>query len=215
VEKLERQLRDGKQEINRLVKELRESKAAKDKIKESHRALENQSDQIKDLRKKTIPTEIPDGRLLRKGDLVWIEKFGTEGEIVEMLGKKKAKVAIGSAFMTIDTIDLIRKKPRTGAPDHLRKPSSQIRASATEGEFNPEISLRGMTVDEALEALEKFLDDAVLAGAGQVYVIHGKGTGKLRRSLSTYLKEHSAVESIRIGDWNEGGHGVTIARLKA
>ncbi|MFW9770200.1 MAG: endonuclease MutS2 [Candidatus Thorarchaeota archaeon] len=215
VDKLERQLREGKQEINRLVKELRESKAAGDKVKESHRTLEHQTDQIKDLRKRTAPKEIPDGRILQKGDIVFIEKFDAEGEIVEMLGKKKAKVAIGSAFMTVDTIDLVRKKSHAETPGKRRKPSPNIQAAAARGEFNPEISLRGMTVDEALEALEKFLDDAVLSGAGQVYIIHGKGTGTLRRNLSAYLKDHPAVESIRIGDWNEGGHGVTIARLKA
>ena len=49
----------------------------------------------------------------------------------------------------------------------------------------------------------------------EVYIIHGKGTGTLRRHLSQYLKNHAMVESIRIGDWNEGGLGVTIARLKA
>jgi len=215
VEKMERQLHEGKQEINRLVKELRESRASKDKVKETHRTLELQSDRVKDLQRKSARKEIPDGRILKKGDIVWIEKFGAEGEIVEMLGKKKAKVAIGSAFMTVDTIDLIRRKPLAGTGGRSRKPSSNIKAAAARGEFNPEISLRGMTVDEALEALEKFLDDAMLAGVGQVYIIHGKGTGTLRRSLSAFLKEHPAVESIRIGDWNEGGHGVTIARLKS
>ena len=130
-----------------------------------------------------------------------------------MIGDKKAKVAVGSASMVIDTIDLVRKS----SANKSKKPKqsfSRVDASAAEGDFSPEIMLRGMTVEEALEKLDKFLDDAVLAGIGQVYIVHGKGTGTLRRHLSAYLKSHKAVKSIRIGDWNEGGHGVTIARLK-
>ncbi len=214
IEKLENQLRDGKQEINRLVKELRESRASKDTVKESHRVLETQAEHVRQMRHKSTPKNAPDGRVLKKGDIVWIEKFGAEGEVVEMIGKKKAKVAIGSAFMTVDTIDLVRKRAAADRTPPHRRGVSGVHAAAARGEFKPEISLRGMTVDEALEKLAKFLDDAVLAGVGQVYVIHGKGTGTLRRNLSAYLKSHPAVESIRIGDWNEGGHGVTIARLK-
>ena len=71
-----------------------------------------------------------------------------------------------------------------------------------------------MTVEEAIEALDRFLDQAVVTGLHQVYVIHGKGTGKLRRKLSDYLKGHREVESIRLGNWNEGGAGVTIVKLK-
>jgi len=216
VEKLERQLQEGKREIDRLVKEIRESQASSDKIKESHKSLRARSDEAGKLKKSMAARRVEDGRILKKGDIVWIEKFRTEGEVVEMIGDKKAKVAVGKAFMTVDTIDLTRRKTES-AQDAKSKNRSigTVKASAAEGEFRPEIMLRGMTVDEAMEALEKFLDDAVLAGVGQVYIVHGKGTGRLRKALTTFLKSHRTVESIRIGDWNEGGHGVTIARLKA
>jgi DNA mismatch repair protein MutS2 len=215
VEKLEKQLQEGKREIDSLVKEIRESQASSDKIKKSHKKLKSRSDEAGRLKKAAANQATADGRLLKKGDTVWIEKFDTEGEVVEMIGKKKAKIVVGSAFMTVDTIDLTRKKPRekTDKTKKYRR-TNTIHAAAAEGEFSPELMLRGMTVEEALEALEKFLDDAVLAGVGQVYIIHGKGTGRLRKNLSTYLKSHRVVESIRVGDWNEGGHGVTIARLK-
>jgi DNA mismatch repair protein MutS2 len=215
VEKLEKQLRDGKREIDRLVKEIRESKASRAKIKESHSKLDLRTEEAKNIKKAIASKKAADGRILKKGDAVWIDKFKTEGEVVEMIGKKKVKIAIGSAFMTVDTIEITRKE-KTKSSSKLRgkRPVGSVRADAAQGDFSPEIMLRGMTVDEALEALEKFLDDAVLAGVGQVYIVHGKGTGRLRKNLSNYLKSHKGVESIRIGDWNEGGHGVTIARLK-
>jgi DNA mismatch repair protein MutS2 len=71
-----------------------------------------------------------------------------------------------------------------------------------------------MTVEEAMETLDKYLDQAVVAGLHRIYVIHGKGTGTLRRILSDYLKNHPEVDSIRLGDWNEGGAGVTVVKLK-
>ncbi len=216
IEKLESQLNENRREIDRLIKEIRESQASPDKIKESYRTLERQAAEVGKFKKTAAPPKAGDGRILEKGDIVWIEKFKTEGEVVEMMGKKKAKIAIGSAFVTVDTIDLTRRQPRSSSgPSPHRRTTAGIQASAAKGDFSPELMLRGMTVDEALETLEKFLDDAVLAGVGQVYIVHGKGTGTLRKRLSTYLKSHRLVESIRIGDWNEGGHGVTIARLKA
>ena len=80
--------------------------------------------------------------------------------------------------------------------------------------MSPEIHLRGMTAEEAMESLGKFLDRAVLANLTQIYVIHGKGTGALRKSLTEYLKQHPDVESLRLGNWNEGGAGVTVVKLK-
>jgi DNA mismatch repair protein MutS2 len=76
------------------------------------------------------------------------------------------------------------------------------------------ITLRKLTVEEALDTLSKYLDDAVLAGVSPIYIIHGKGEGVLRRAVSNFLKEHPMVESFRLGEYNEGGWGVTVAYLK-
>jgi len=216
AERLEEQLRDGRREIDAVIKELRDSQAKTAAVKDAKKKVEAQAEAVAALRKSTSPKRAADGRVLKKGERVWIEKFQTEGQVVEMIGNKKAKVAVGSAFMTVDTIDLTRLSPADEQDTRKGKPqkAGSVQASAAAGEFNPELMLRGMTVEEAIEKLDKFLDDALLAGVGQVYIVHGKGTGILRKNLTTYLKGHRAVDSIRIGDWNEGGHGVTIARLK-
>ncbi|MFO7172379.1 MAG: endonuclease MutS2 [Bacillota bacterium] len=80
--------------------------------------------------------------------------------------------------------------------------------------FRPELDLRGLTVEEALARVDKHLDDAVLAGAPQVRIIHGRGTGALRQAIQKFLKEHPAVVSFRLGSVGEGGDGVTIVRLQ-
>jgi DNA mismatch repair protein MutS2 len=211
LEELDQQIKEGRRELDRMIRDIRQSQAHPEKVKEGHRKLKDKSEAISKRRAKQKKTDVGDKRTLKTGERVWIEKFKTEGDVVEMLGDKKVKVAIGKAFMTVDTIDVKRLDRPT--PDRKQTVKAGVNAAAA-NDFRPEIMLRGMTVDEAVEALDKFLDDALIAGVGQVYVVHGKGTGRLRKNLSSYLKSHPAVDSIRIGDWNEGGHGVTIARLK-
>ena len=71
-----------------------------------------------------------------------------------------------------------------------------------------------MMVDEAEQVVGKFLDDAVMAGLSQVLVIHGKGTGALRKGVQAYLKGHRNVQSYAFADINEGGTGATVVNLK-
>ncbi len=80
--------------------------------------------------------------------------------------------------------------------------------------FLPEINVRGMTVEEAIEALDKFIDDAAIAGIGEVTIIHGKGTGALRRGIHNYLKSNGSINSFRLGEYGEGDTGVTVVILK-
>ncbi len=76
-----------------------------------------------------------------------------------------------------------------------------------------EVSLRHLTVDEALPKLDQYLHDAFMAGLYQVRIIHGKGTGTLRRVVQEQLDKHPLVKSYRLGDYGEGGDGVTIVQF--
>jgi DNA mismatch repair protein MutS2 len=77
-----------------------------------------------------------------------------------------------------------------------------------------ELNLLGKRVDEALEAVEKFLDDVLLAGHKVVRIVHGKGTGRLRQAIHDYLRSHPQVRSFELAPLHEGGEGVTIAYLE-
>jgi len=127
-----------------------------------------------------------------------------------MIGKDKAKVKVGNMTTTVELRNLRLLDQNAEDEPSVERSTHYVPEDAV----NPEIHLLGMTGDEALENLTKYLDSAVLAGLGQVYVIHGKGTGTLRRILTGYLKEHKDVASLRLGNWNEGGAGVTIVKLK-
>ena len=146
---------------------------------------------------------------MQPGDMVIIESLRREGELVELVGENKAKVRIGNILSSVDIKDLRKITEYKKTP--LTQSLVNIRDLTAPG---PEIHLRGMTVDEAREALDKFLDTAIIAGMQQIYVVHGKGTGALRKSLTEFLKQHSVVDSIRLGNWNEGGAGVTVVTLK-
>lgn len=77
-----------------------------------------------------------------------------------------------------------------------------------------QVDIRGVNVEEGEALLDKFLDDAILAGLSEVLVIHGKGTGALRKGIRAYLKNHSHVQDIQIAEQNAGGDGATSVKLK-
>ena len=79
---------------------------------------------------------------------------------------------------------------------------------------SPEVDLRGMMVDEALLAMERYLDSAVMAKLKTVTIIHGKGTGALRQAVQNELKRNRYVKSYRLGRYGEGEMGVTVVELK-
>ena len=79
---------------------------------------------------------------------------------------------------------------------------------------NSEINVIGLTVDEAIPLVDKFLDDCFLAKLQTARIVHGKGTGKLRQGIHSFLKKNKRVKSYRIGTYGEGEMGVTIVELK-
>jgi DNA mismatch repair protein MutS2 len=209
LDELEKVLNESRAEIERLVKNIRESKAAETAVKQAHGFLKKSREDLKGLKTKHTPGAVPEGELLL-GDRVWIEPLKSEGELVGWAGDNKVKVRVGNILSMVEKSQLKKIKPAQDS-EYRKKAGVKIQELSVPG---PEIDLRGMIVEEAREALDKFLDSAVLSGMHQVYVIHGKGTGALRKSLTEFLKSHAAIESIRLGDWNEGGAGVTVVKLK-
>jgi len=196
-----------RRDIERLVAEIRKSQASKESLKEFHDKIKKNQEEVKErldkMRKEPSLTE------LKAGDRVHVLSFNKDGEIEQILGNDKAKVRIGNIVTTVELRNLAQSEAAAVKSYRRAKPAAAIETSVA-----PEIHLRGMTVEEALEKLDKYLDQAVVAGLGRIYVIHGKGTGTLRRILSDFLMKHPEVDSLRLGDWNEGGAGVTVVKLK-
>jgi DNA mismatch repair protein MutS2 len=149
-------------------------------------------------------------RPIRLGDKVRLRTLGKEG-VVTALSKEEAEIQVGNLRVRVELYDLdlvggkIEEKPKTeaGARGEYKAASPGV-----------ELPLRGMAADEALEALDRYLDQAYMAGLPYVRLVHGKGTGKLRDAVRRALKSHPLVKRFEAGGPSEGGDGVTVAFLQ-
>lgn len=148
------------------------------------------------------------------GDTVYVKKLDQKGTILAIDGKDLT-VQIGSLRTKVktsactfvshkETETTVKSSKKSAVNGFLRKTQTISR----------DIDIRGMMVDEAEIIIGKFLDDAVMAGLSQVLIIHGKGTGALRKGVHNYLKRHKSVLSYQFADINEGGTGATLVELK-
>jgi DNA mismatch repair protein MutS2 len=150
---------------------------------------------------------------IEPGDEVKVFSLGGQrGHVVELSGNGEALVQLGILKMKVALADLEPvKKPPSARPQVQTAPN--VKRTRDEN-LRTELDLRGATLDEALLEVDRFLDEAFLANLGQVYLIHGKGTGALRAGVQEFLRRHKHVKSYRLGNYGEGGAGVTVAELR-
>ena len=204
--------------IERTVADIRSRNADRVSIVEAKTSISKVAQEVKQRRKalqgpkpKTKP--IPE---VEVGDWVWAERFGGRARVI---GAKKAsgkmQIQIGHAKVWISLADITRVEKGGDQGSGIRDQGSG--ASYVGGKWGqgvqPSVNLRGMTVEEALPKVDQYLDDAYLARLEQVIIIHGKGTGVLREKVGAFLRQDSRVKSQRLGEWNEGGNGVTIVEM--
>lgn len=191
-------------EAERLRQELA---AERQQLEEQAAALEQQRQEEEQAVAPPAPRQPVDE--VQPGQRVWVEKWEREGTILERLDEDTALVAVGSFNLELPLSDLYRTEEEPPAPVEVS--TVQIRKQMT---VPSEIHLRGLTVDEATGELDKYLDDAALAGLVEVRIVHGKGTGALRQGIHQYLREHPAVGEFHLAPDTEGGEGATIAHLR-
>jgi DNA mismatch repair protein MutS2 len=153
------------------------------------------------------------------GDEVEIIALGQRGRILERTGADEFVVSIG--LMRVNAKRDSLRRLRSGSGDDRRKrttPGSAGGIVSIESEkartILTELDLRGMRVDEALDAVDKYLDDAVLSGLPRARIIHGRGTGALREAVRDQLRQDRRVASHRPGEAGEGGDGVTVVSFQ-
>lgn len=154
-------------------------------------------------------------RPLQVGDHVYLVSFGQEGEVLS-LPDKEGNLTVQSGILKAKThISKVRLLGKTTtAKKEVRKAAvSKIRSGIADG-FKPEIDVRGLTGDEAWWKIDKYIDDAYMAGVASVRIIHGKGTGALRAALWQFFRADKRVASYRQGAYGEGDAGVTVLQLK-
>ena len=154
-------------------------------------------------------------RPLKVGDKVFITTISKEG-VVTALADKKGQIAVTSGILktklTVDKLRLIDGNVKYVSDAPKKVSEGKVKKTIT-STFKPEIDVRGMIGDDAWFVVDKYIDDAVLAGMPTVRIIHGKGTGALRAALWKYFKSDKRVKSYRHGEYGEGDSGVTVLTL--
>ncbi len=157
-----------------------------------------------------------DPRKLKIGDSVFVKSMNLKGTVTSLpdqTGNLKVRMGILNSSVNLKDLDLV-DEVTIRAPGLQRSGSGRV-SMAKSASVSTEINLLGMTVDEGVSALEKYLDDACVAHLETVRIVHGKGTGALRKGVHDYLRrQKKRVASFRLGQYGEGDAGVTIVQLK-
>ena len=148
------------------------------------------------------------------GDDVFVHTFSLEGTVKTLPNAKgEITVQMGLLQSQVNIKDCEILKKQKPAPEKVKHSVGGGKGINKAAHISSDINLLGKTVDEAVAELDKYLDDAYLAGLNQVTIVHGKGTGALRKGIHTYLKRQSHVKSFRLGVFGEGEAGVTIVEF--
>lgn len=212
--------RQAKEEVDLIIKELRsleQERASKEKnrkIEELRKELTSSMGSLQPTVKSMIVPKISSKEIkdLKPGEEVRVITLNQNGSVVSVDKKRKeAVVQIGIMKMTLPFKSL-QKSHKDVSKNVTKSTRNIIRAKS--GNIKSEVDLRGLNLEEAIMEVEKYLDDAYVAGLESVTVIHGIGTGVLKSGLQDILRKNRHVKSQRGGQYGEGGAGVTIVKLK-
>ncbi len=200
-------LENVNKKIEKVIKDLRESNASKDVIKESKKIIQEIKSENKDLFTEKIE-KISDKKNFVTGDFVGINNSSTTGKIIELnQNKGKATILSGSIKMQVNISDLFETKEKKTAFDNSF-------SSYDISDVNYRLDIRGEKPEAAEFQIIKFLDDAYQGSLDRVEILHGKGTGALKKTVWDILKQHEKVKNFYFAAIEFGGEGITIAELK-
>ncbi len=217
LEESERIVQSSKAVIEKAVKEIKEQQASSSAIKQAKSLIDSEIKQLskqKSKIRKTLKTSTEDEidiRDLRPGVFATWKQHNSTGEIIS-ISENEERVLLQieqlKFWVPVKELQNVQKgKQQTDA-----KPAASIRTSQTK-DIQPVLDVRGERLEDAIVLVDKFLDDAILAGWREVRIIHGKGTGALRKGISDFLETHQNIKSKKQGAWNEGDSGITIVEL--
>ena len=137
---------------------------------------------------------------------------GTISSLPDSRGNVTVQMGILRSQVNISDLEIIEEQ-NPYAPKNMRRTGGGKIKMSKSLSVSPEINLLGKTVDEAVAELDKYLDDALLSHLNSVRVVHGKGTGALRKGIHEYLRRQKHVKSYHLAEFGEGDAGVTIVNL--
>lgn len=187
----------------------RQRSAIREQLKKTGEKLATKQ---KENRPKTAPGK------LSIGDLVMVHSMGVKGTVMSLpntKGKCFVQMGIMRSEVNADDLELLEEETLQNRKEQLRERSGAGKIKMMKSlHVSSSINLIGKTVDEAIALLDKYLDDAYLAKLHQITIIHGVGTGALRNAVQAHLKKSKYIKTYRMGEYGEGGYGVTVAEFK-
>ncbi|MHA0856629.1 endonuclease MutS2 [Paenibacillus sp. CMAA1364] len=202
-------------ESERIISELRELAMTEGASVKEHKliAMRKQLEEAEPKQRKKTPAKSQvKVRMIEPGDDVRVYSLNQKGTVVELTGNKEAFIQMGIMKMKVNLDDLELLTPTHSDKPQSKKNVTNIKRTRDDN-VRTELDLRGDNLEEAIMEIDRFIDEAFLSNLGQVHIIHGKGTGILRAGIQDYLRKHRNVKSYRLGNYGEGGNGVTIAEL--
>jgi len=212
-------LREAKLEAELIISELKEisQEVEREKTRRIQEARGMLSSKLDDLDRSlsedilNVKSNKPP-KNLKVGETVEVLSLNQKGQVLT-LPDEEGNLTVQVGIMKVNVhISSLRRASSEGEERIVERTKSYISSKAKT--IKNEIDLRGMNIEEAIMELEKYIDDSYMAGLKEVYIIHGKGTGALRKGLQDYFKRHKLVKSHRLGKYEEGGMGVTVLELK-
>lgn len=207
-------------ELDRLKKEKEKTKDASDLARRARAAVRKGLGAIDEAVDPVVAMGVEDDgyvlpRELKKGDAVLIADLGKEATVLSPVDRNGNVEVLAGAAKTrvkLKNLRLIENAPKK------RSPNSGARRTGVESKMNMDASarldVRGLTVDDCIMELDRYIDYTLRMGLGEFTVVHGKGTGALRSAVNQYLRKSPYVKRFRLGVYGEGEDGVTIVELK-
>ncbi len=226
LEEAERIVGEANARVERTIREIKEAEAAKEQTQLARQKLERFGEQVgKRSRKARRRSPKPSNGEAREeaptvagpigvGDHVRLDGNGAVGEVLE-LDDGEALVALGPMKLRAEVGRLAKvggPQPQRGRRRREPRPAAEVPMTALSAQRR--IDVRGQRVEEALPAVTRLVDEAVVAGVPAVEVLHGKGTGALRQAIRELLQARPDVADADDAAWNEGGSGVTVVTLR-
>ncbi|EHT6188832.1 endonuclease MutS2 [Staphylococcus pseudintermedius] len=208
-DKANQRVKAAMEEADDILKSLRDMRDQKGAEVKEHELIDQRKRLEDQYEAKSIKQNVQKQKWdeIKAGDEVKVLSYSQKGEVLEVLSDEEAVVQMGIIKMKLPLSDLEKKEKAKEQP-------KKVVTRTNRSTVKMELDLRGYRYDEAMVALDQYLDQAVLSNYEDVYIIHGKGTGALQKGVQQHLKRHKSVATYRGGMPSEGGFGVTVATLK-
>jgi DNA mismatch repair protein MutS2 len=207
---------EAKEEADKILKDMRElermgySSEARTALEDARKKLKDKLDKAEEAAYKPVSDDGEELREVKVGEEVFLPSLNMK-VIILTKPDSKGEVQVQAGIMKVNAkVKDLRMSKGSAENKKIKKREAKLNLRAV----SSSVDLRGLDAEEAIYTADKYLDEAYLGGLKEVTIIHGKGTGVLRQAITDMLKGHPHVKNYRLGEYGEGGSGVTVAELK-